>query len=156
MPFGLEALLPGLEARSPQEQIDLHFALAKVYEDIGEPARAFAQLVVGNRKKRQQISFDESIAIGLVDNIRDVFTAELIAAKTGAGDPSERPIFIIGMPRSGTTLIEQILASHPHVHGAGEREDFRNAIASVDSAQRGYPQLVPDLTGEQLRAISPT
>jgi len=54
------------------------------------------------------------------DRIRAVFTPELLKAKRGLGDPSTVPIFIVGMPRSGTTLVEQILASHPQVFGAGE------------------------------------
>ena len=59
------------------------------------------------------------------------------------------------MPRSGSTLIEQILASHPRVHGAGERQDFRDAIIAVDKAQcENYPDRVSSLTAEQLRAIA--
>ncbi|HEU5017762.1 MAG TPA: tetratricopeptide repeat protein [Pseudolabrys sp.] len=150
----MEALLPDLPSRLPQEQVNLHFALAKAYEDIGEPDRAFGHFVSCNAVKRKQIAYDETATIGQFDRIRAAFTPELMRAKSGQGDPSERPIFIIGMPRSGTTLIEQILASHPRVRGAGEREDFRAAVVSADAAHRGYPDLMPGLDGTQLRAIA--
>ena len=70
-------------------------------------------------------------AIGLFDCIEAVFGGELIKAKSGGGDPSTMPIFVIGMPRSGTTLIEQIVASHPLVHGAGELQTFNDVILEV-------------------------
>ena len=78
-----------------------------------------------------------------------LFSAEIMRERAGQGDPSPLPVFIIGMPRSGTTLCEQILASHPKIHGAGELGDFEAAVAALDSAG-GIPS---DIGGEELRAI---
>ncbi|HEX4095708.1 MAG TPA: sulfotransferase, partial [Caulobacteraceae bacterium] len=86
----------------------------------GDPGRAFAHLDQGNRLQRSRLDFDldEHLAAPLA--MARAFDADTIQRLAGAGDPTERPVFIIGMPRSGTTLVEQILASHPRVHGAGE------------------------------------
>jgi tetratricopeptide (TPR) repeat protein len=151
----MERLLPGFAARPAQDRINLHFALAKAYGDIGAQARSFQHLLQGNALKRRQTDYDERATLKTINRIADVFTPDLIRAKSAHGEMSERPIFIVGMPRSGTTLIEQILASHPRVHGAGEHEDFRNAIIATDKTLwASYPELVPALTPEQLRAIA--
>ncbi len=151
----MEKLLPGLATRPVQDQINLHFALAKAYSDTGEPARAFQHLRQGNALKRKGIDYDEAATLASFEHIARVFTADLIAGKSGHGDLSERPVFIVGMPRSGSTLVEQVLASHPRVHGTGEREDFRNAIIAVDrDVWAKYPDMVPMLTPGQLRAIA--
>ncbi len=93
--------------------------------------------------KRATIDYDEAAAFALFDRIEAVFTRELIAAKTGGGDPSRMPIFVIGMPRSGTTLIEQIIASHPMVHGAGELQTLQRRrarrCAGPDGNALAYP-----------------
>jgi len=78
-----------------------------------------------------------------------VFSAELIRRNEGLGDPSADSIFIVGMPRSGTTLVEQVLASHPEVFAAGEVMNFREAMEAVAA----FPEAMPSLTAEQLREI---
>jgi tetratricopeptide (TPR) repeat protein len=151
----MEGLLPRVANQPLQEQVDLHFALAKAYGDIGECPRAFQHLKQGNALKRRGIDYDEAATLESYEHIAQTFTAGLIAEKAKHGDPSQRPIFIVGMPRSGSTLIEQILASHPRVHGAGERKDFREAIIAVDKEQyEKYPDLVSTLTPGQLQAIA--
>ncbi len=151
----MERLLPRVANQPLQEQVNLHFALAKAYGDTGEQARAFQHLKQGNALKRRGLDYDEAATLQSYPRIARKFTAALIAQKAGHGNPSERPIFIVGMPRSGSTLIEQILASHPRVHGAGERKDFREAIVAVDEQQyENYPDLVATLTPEQLGAIA--
>jgi tetratricopeptide (TPR) repeat protein len=133
--------LAALEALSMEEaslavgkQIDLHFALAKAYADIGRPEAEFERLLVGNRLKRSTIHYDEAFVLGELDRARQVFSAEFMRKARGSGEPSAKPIFIIGMPRSGTSLIEQILASHPKVFGAGELSWFEREIGDVRSA----------------------
>ncbi|MGH7248946.1 MAG: sulfotransferase family protein, partial [Pseudomonadota bacterium] len=85
--------------------------------------------------------------------IEQIFTAELIAAKSGGGEPSRRPIFVLGMPRSGTTLVEQLLASHPAVHGAGELAALGDVVLRAPSQSIRYPESVPLLDGAAMRAI---
>jgi tetratricopeptide (TPR) repeat protein len=150
----IEALLQDKQTQPPERQIPLLFALAKIYDDIGERQRAFPYLVQANALVRGQLDYDESAAVASLDIIADVFTPQLIRDKAGQGDPSERPIFIVGMPRSGTTLVEQILASHPDVFGAGEQKKFGDAVVALTQpGQPGHPTMVPGLTANQLQAL---
>ncbi len=112
-----------------EEQIELQFALAKALGDIGEPAQAFRHLAQGNALKRRTIRYDETATLGLLDRIQAQFTPAMMQPRQGRGNRSVVPVFVVGMIRSGTTLVEQILASHPDVHGAGERTDFANLLA---------------------------
>ena len=132
------------------EQIELHFALAKAYDDIGRTEPAFEHLQTGNLLKRRSIVYDESVALGALRAIERVFTAEMMDARRGLGDPSEVPVFIVGMPRSGTTLVEQILASHPRVFGAGELQYLAELI-SAGHAGAQFPSDFSSLSGERLR-----
>jgi tetratricopeptide (TPR) repeat protein len=113
----------------------IHFALAKALEDSGDYRRGFEHLRKGNDSKRKQIDYDEAAVLDLFQRITDVFHSDLFSRLQGAGDPSPVPIFVLGMPRSGSTLIEQILASHPQIHGAGELTDLGEAASAVMSAR---------------------
>ena len=125
----LEAMLPRIATYSQQEQCSIYFALAKAYDDIGERDRGFSMLLRGNAIKRAQTDYKEAATLALLDRIAQVFTPELLAARAGLGQPSPVPVFVVGMPRSGTTLVEQVLASHPSVFGAGERTDLSRLLA---------------------------
>src|SRR5262249_22231471 len=138
-----------LEALPEREKIELHFALGKAFADIGNHEESFWHLVHGNRAKRQQVTYDEEQLLQRLERRQVVFTAELMREKQGLGDPSPVPVFIIGLPRSGTTLIEQILASHPKVFGAGERFALVGAAASVPD----FPDGIVGLSGDRLRDI---
>ncbi len=138
------------------DRIQLHFALGKALADIGEHQQSFDHFLEGNALKRRQVEHDEAAAMRMFERIRAVFSAELMRSKAGRGDPSSLPIFILGMPRSGSTLIEQILASHPKVFGAGERLDVRDALNSFGEAASvalPFPELFMVATGEELRRL---
>jgi tetratricopeptide (TPR) repeat protein len=139
------------------EQIDLNFALGKAFADVGDQRRSFDHMLAGNALKRQQINYDEAKALAHLERIRAAFTAGLIGEKGGRGDPSLLPVFIVGMPRSGTTLIEQILASHPAVFGAGELRHMTKLsgqIGATDTTDAtGFPEAVGCLSPEALRDI---
>lgn len=100
------------------------YALAKELEDIGEPDRSFFYLQRGARARRDNMQYDLGRDIQTLQTIRDAFPAELFARAGVAGHDSSEPIFIIGMPRTGTTLVERILASHSDVFAAGELTNF--------------------------------
>jgi hypothetical protein len=117
---GMEDFAREMESMRPTARMRLHFALAKAHDDLGDFGLAFHHMKEANALKRAQIAYDEAASLELFDRIRETFDATLIAAKSGGGDPDASPIFILGMPRSGSTLVEQILASHLLVHGAGE------------------------------------
>jgi Flp pilus assembly protein TadD len=139
-----------------RQQIQLHFALAKAYGDIGRHADSFRRLRIGNALKRPLVPYDEAATTALFERIRAVFTPELIRTLQNAGEPSPVAVFIIGMPRSGTTLIEQILASHPQVFGAGELPNFCQAATDCLSAPdcpMPYPEGLLNAKGASLRQI---
>lgn len=140
----LEACLAEGERRSLQDRISAHFALGKAYLDIKDPARAFDRFDVGNRMKRASFTYDSVAAGQWMKRIAEAFTPELFARLRGKGEPSELPVFILGMPRSGTTLIEQIASSHPQVTGAGEL----SALRLVVEGSGLFPDRLPGMTGE--------
>jgi hypothetical protein len=148
---GLEDLAKDCAKLSAAEQAHLHFALARAYQDTGRFEDAFVQWLAGNRAKRGQIAYDEAAELGLMDRVRAQFAPEFMHARKGAGDPSRLPVFIVGMPRSGTTLIEQILASHPQVFGAGELDLFEQTVHEIRGAMpapRLFPEMAPDLSAD--------
>ncbi len=130
------------------------FALGKIREDLGRYDDAFAAYREGNRLKHHTIQVDDKVDDAVVERIVATFDQTLFAAKRGQGysTPGKTPVFIVGMPRSGTTLLEQILASCEGVHGAGElrfvseiaEETFRGPPA------KPFPLAVPDLAPEKL------
>jgi tetratricopeptide (TPR) repeat protein len=101
--------------------INLHHALGKYYEDVDERAAAFQQHRMGNElARRSRFRYDRAEMTQRVTRILGAFDRNSLAAPLPGGLASELPVFVVGMPRSGTSLTEQILASHPQVHGAGE------------------------------------
>jgi hypothetical protein len=100
--------------------ISLYFALSKAYEDIGDHKQSFAYLKMGNDAKRRTISYSTPLSREGYGQIKAAYTKDAIKSFEGLGYDSDIPVFIIGMPRSGTTLTEQIISSHPSVYGAGE------------------------------------
>jgi tetratricopeptide (TPR) repeat protein len=152
----MEALAAKTSGLSQTDRMQLDFALGKAYADLKDHARSFKHWLAGNAAKRTTIAYDEHAVFALFDQIAATFTRELIDDKAGGGDPSAMPIFIIGMPRSGTTLVEQIIASHPDVHGAGELQTFNEVVLTVrapDGNALAYPDFVPALDAKALQRI---
>jgi tetratricopeptide (TPR) repeat protein len=152
----MEALAAKPGGLSTTDRLQLDFALAKAYADLKDHARSFKHLLAGNAAKRATLKFDETAALAFFDRIKEVFTPALIEAKSGAGNLSPMPIFVIGMPRSGTTLVEQILASHPMVHGAGELKTLNDVVNTLQDGAGNplaFPEIVPALDGDALRQI---
>jgi tetratricopeptide (TPR) repeat protein len=129
----MEAGLAGEPTLPSAEQMMLHFSLGKAYLDSGDSDRAFAHLNRGNALKRASLSYDAAQTSTWMRDIAATFTPAAMDRFKGAGVASQRPIFVIGMPRSGTTLIEQILASHPDVYGAGELQALNQAVTRAGS-----------------------
>jgi tetratricopeptide (TPR) repeat protein len=125
--------LEGLAQAPPadlDERIHLGFARARALEAAGEAERGFRQLIEANALKRSATPYEESETLAGLARVAAALTPEALRARAGAGASSPLPIFIVGMPRSGTTLIEQILARHPDVFAAGEIDDFEQAAAA--------------------------
>jgi tetratricopeptide (TPR) repeat protein len=152
----MTALAAKTDGLSKADRMHLDFALGKAFADLEDYPRSFRHLLAGNAAKRGTIAYDENAALALFDKIERAFTPELIKAKAGGGEPSPAPIFVVGMPRSGTTLVEQIIASHPAVHGAGELQTLNDVVLTVRGAGGGalaYPDFVPGLDGAALKQI---
>jgi tetratricopeptide (TPR) repeat protein len=151
------AAMQALERQSdrlkPDDRVHLHFALAKAYGDIDEHERAFAQLLIANRLKRTLQPYDETIPLSLFARLQQVFTPELMAARSQGRQHPDGPLFILGMPRSGSSLVEQILASHADVAGAGEI----NLLGRITVDQmNGFPDALADLSDHDLRRLGRT
>jgi hypothetical protein len=120
---------------SDEDRMYLHLALSKAHDDLGRHERSFARLVEGNCMKRRQLGYDEANALGFMDRCCDFFTPDHFRRKAGRGNPSRAPVFIVGMMRSGGTLVEEILSSHPQIFGGGERPHFeKSPIATPQGA----------------------
>ena len=150
----LQDVLAQGDAVPLQQQIMAHFTLGKAWMDVGDGAQAFHHFHLGNGLMRRTRVYDVQADIALMQQVPSILTAERIAALKGGGNPSTRPIFVVGMPRSGSTLVEQILASHPQVAGGGEIVVFRHLVQNVrdgDGRSIPYPLLAglvpPDLMG---------
>jgi tetratricopeptide (TPR) repeat protein len=152
-----EALAQGGATLSTNGRTHLQFALAKAYDDIGDSPRAFQHLIEGNALKRAAIAYDPSETLRLLVRTADIFTSELMRRQANQGDASPAPIFIVGMPRSGSSLIEQVLASHSGVFGAGEITDFNAAAASLagpgGALPKPFPELAAEMTADQFRRV---
>ena len=125
----LEKLAEDASSLNENARIPLHFALGKALADIKENERSFRHLLAGNRLKRGKVSYDEKKTLAAFDHIRDLFTPGLMQAKRGGGDPSSAPVFIVGMPRSGSSLLEQILSSHSRVSAPARSTHCKGAVA---------------------------
>jgi tetratricopeptide (TPR) repeat protein len=144
-----------LERLDTREQSALLFAFGKALDARGETDLAFAALAKANALHRSTLRFDIAGSEKLAAAIAEQFDPALFARLAGAGSPSERPVFVIGMPRSGTSLVEQILSAHPEVHGAGEI-GLLPALASRMRSPRGlgFPYLASELSGGELRQLA--
>ncbi len=121
-----------------QDAVELHFALAKAYDDLERRAEAAAQWVQGNAAKRSLVAYNEAAVMDVFGVLERMFTADVFAD----GGGSEMPVFVVGMPRSGTSLVEQMLASHPEMFGAGELTTM-NELVAEGAAGADYPHTVP-------------
>ena len=130
------------------------FALGKAREDVGHYDEAFAAYAEGNRLQHELLPCDEVRADAMLERLTTVFDRDFFAARRDVPGSDKAPIFIVGMPRSGTTLLEQILASHLAVHGAGELPDLNQVIMDAPArAERRFPDFVPDLQPEDFRRM---
>ena len=136
-----------LTEQSHSKAMPIHFALGKCYDDIKKHDLAFAHYQAGCAIKRKRIHYDAKDHHQNTLAIQTQFNSQYLEALRGSGVDSHLPIFILGMPRSGTTLTEQIIASHPMVHGAGELSNF-SVIARND--QDRFPAAMMNCTADDV------
>ena len=143
---------------STDDRLHLEFALGKACEDAGEFEASFRHYDQANRLRRSQIHYSAAETTSLVERSRALYTREFFDARAGAGFPARDPLFIVGMPRAGSTLVEQILSSHSLVEGTMELYDMISLARSLDV--RGpreqplqYPDTLAALTPAELQAL---
>lgn len=149
-----ESVQPQIANLSPIKQARYWFALGKMREDVGRHDAAFAAYAAGSRARASLFKLDESVAEAWLERTCAAFNADRLAPFAAGPAPDGRvPVFVVGMPRSGTSLIEQILDSHPQVHGAGEIPDLGAVVTPRAGAPHEWPDTVPGLSRGDLRAI---
>jgi tetratricopeptide (TPR) repeat protein len=141
----------------PEEaRAQFSFALGKALEDRDEHARAFACYERGNRTRRALERYDPVQTEVINERIRAVFDADFLARHAGAGDPDPAPIFVVGLPRTGSTLVEQVLASHSQVDATHELPEIGRLIQGINrdrSDRVAYPEAVRDFDAAQWAAL---
>ncbi|HEY0105793.1 MAG TPA: sulfotransferase, partial [Rhizomicrobium sp.] len=141
-----------------EDRYHLHFALGKALEDEGRYAESFDRYAQGNALRRKSVRYDPEETADHVRRSRALFTRDFFAARLGQGNRAPDPIFVLGLPRSGSTLIEQILATHSQVEGTMELPDIA-AIArrlsgrKSHSQESAYPEILAALEAGDLRAL---
>lgn len=153
---GLEAFLSRQSELAATDSVGLHFSLGRAYDELGEFDRAFAHFEIANGLQGRDRMVNEEEDVAWHERLKTVFSKAFIAARAGAGSSTNVPILILGMPRSGSTLVEQIISSHPDVSGAGEVQDFEIAtkiLANNHKFAAPMPELARELSDEALREL---
>jgi tetratricopeptide (TPR) repeat protein len=135
------------EGISDKQKMQLAFGLGKAFEDLGKYEKGMEFIMQATRLQRASLDYSTSESQESFAKIKQVFSLDFFARHKSMGSPDQTPVFILGMPRSGTSLVEQILASHPDVFGAGELNDIlylTRKICPADSSSK-YPACVLDL-----------
>lgn len=137
-------------------KVAFNFALGKAHEDSGDYKSAFHYFDQGNKAKRSLVKFEPQELVEFTDNLIKTFDKDFFEARKGWGHSAPDPLFIVGLPRSGSTLVEQILASHSKVDGTKELPDMqRTAEATRKPGPDGlrYPLTIPDLSQHAVEAL---
>ncbi|EED36455.1 sulfotransferase [Luminiphilus syltensis NOR5-1B] len=150
----MEALCRGDEL-DPGHIPFVRFALGKAYEDRSEYAESFTQYAAGNAAKRQQSYYDADDMHADMQSMATFFDRALFEQKAGSGDADPAPIFIVGLPRAGSTLLEQILSSHSQVDGTQELPNILSMAQQLRrrSEDTTYPEILADIDADELRAM---
>ena len=146
------------EELDPASKVHVDFALGKAFEDAADYARSFEFYARGNQLKRQQSSYDRDKMSEELAAQRAYFTRELFESRAGAGFDVRDPIFIVGLPRAGSTLLEQILSSHSQVDGTLELPNIPATAQKLrrqgrEGGDKPYPQLLQDVSDEELTSL---
>jgi tetratricopeptide (TPR) repeat protein len=141
-----------------EDRFHFHFALGKAYEDDADYARSFEHYAEGNRLRRSMTGYSPDETGQRVRRAKATFTGEFLAARRGHGSPAGDPIFIVGLPRAGSTLVEQILSSHSAVEGTMELPDVEIIARDLGgrvgrSEDSRYPEVLATLAPEELARL---
>jgi Flp pilus assembly protein TadD len=153
----LEAIMESLSDKDVDWKTPLHFAYAKALDDHKRHEEALEHYIAGGKLKRRTLKYDEAETAKFFDDIKQAFPAAIFKNRPYEGNQTARPLFIVGMPRSGSTLVEQIISSHPDVYGAGEVKYFSQALHKLrdrfPSLSR-YPAMVSELKPNHFKLVA--
>ncbi|HEY8949781.1 MAG TPA: sulfotransferase [Rhizomicrobium sp.] len=135
----------------PDQAMALHFALGKAYADTRDYDHSFIHQIEANRRRRETTAYNETAEMLRFEKLKNLFTADVLRNRA-VGDASDKPVFIVGMPRSGSTLVEQILASHPDTSAIGESPLWHKAVTTA-LGDLDFTDAPKDASDDQLRAI---
>jgi predicted Zn-dependent protease len=139
------------------DRLHLHFALGKAYADIGRAEPSFRHYAAGNALRKAEQDYDADAVTAQVDSVIATLTPEFLAARTDWGDPAPDPVFILGLPRAGSTLVEQILSCHSQIEGTMELPDVPFLAAREARAQgllpREWPEAAKSMDRDKLAAL---
>jgi tetratricopeptide (TPR) repeat protein len=153
----MDAIFESVKNPEADQFLALHFAYAKALDDRGQHEKALEHYITGGRMKRTQLDYKEGETHGFFDSIKAAFPKEVFENRKYEGLGDDRPVFIVGMPRSGSTLVEQILSSHPDVYGAGEVKYLARALGQLRDrfpSLPKYPEMVAKITPAQLDIVA--
>ena len=151
----MQALLADAKT-SAKSQVHIHFALGRALEQRKQYSDAFSHYAAGNAAKRRTASFDAAAFQDKCRRVAATFSAQFLSARPDSGLNDAAPIFIVGLPRSGSTLVEQVLASHSQVEGTMELPHILRYVRELDhrgGATDAYPESVGELSPQQLLAL---
>jgi len=138
---------------SLENSIYLNFALAKIYDDDADYANAMRCYDEANRLKRSTYSYNLVDELPLYEGLKNQFSQEFFASRKRFGVVDKTPIFIVGMMRSGTSLVEQIISSHPDVYGAGELYDLSEVVVAMLGRKLSDPGIFPAVDGLRRKQV---
>jgi tetratricopeptide (TPR) repeat protein len=153
----IEALMEADDDQGSDRILPLHYAYAKALDDVGQHEKALEHYMAGGRIKRAQLNYVEQDTFAFFEKIKKQFPAQIFKSRPFEGNPSDRLVFILGMPRSGSTLTEQIISSHPDVFGAGEVKYLSRSVHSLKDrfpSLTSYPALVDELDKDQFDILA--
>ena len=141
-----------------EDRLHLHFALGKAHEDAGQWAESFEHYRLANALRRSSLAYEADETTAHLERSKALFTPAFFAARAGWGSQADDPIFVVGLPRSGSTLVEQILASHPEVEGTMELPDIASIARRLGGERKAgeapaYPGVLGELGAGELEAL---
>ncbi len=134
-----------------------HFSYGKAYADIGEHDEAFEHYAKANEIKHKLVNSNINEAKDRFENVKQIFTSDFLQRVIPCASSSEKPVFIVGMPRSGSTLVEQIISSHPAANGGGEMTEFPELVgATTATTGNAFAEYLRSRSAEQFTEILTT
>lgn len=128
----LNTVAANITSMKQADQVQMHYALGKAFDDVAEYDAAFKHYAVGGVKRKKDHPYKEHSSARMFDIMKQLVNRESMEKQQPVGSQDSTPVFILGMPRSGTSLMEQVLSSHPDIYGAGELKYMTAALENID------------------------